>query len=246
MSSELTVTNLNELAEMERLANEGSYRFLPPGAKILKCNGTTGEWTIPSVDANKDLAGLQLLYLGAGYHGHTIFENGKPTCHGKFIVPVTQPYASREELGHHDQTLWPVGLDGRTPTDPEVLGVYLPLVFPKSGRLLIYIARSVSGIRAAKNLIGAFASNARRRGVHEFPLVTLSSEPFKSTYGSRLHAPVFEINEWVTELPGQKVLPKMAEPEAASPDPEVHEEEALKPAPRARPVRSDFDDEVPF
>jgi hypothetical protein len=221
MSKELIP--IEEVGQWEDFASQGNFRHLPSYAEVLRFNGLTGCWWTRDEPDEDQTNQLKLIAdIGNVYHGYSKFEGRRIVDHHIVKAPAKAP--SRKELGDLDEAQWPRNAEGEA-KDPLSYAMYLPLTTEGCDAVFIFITSSMSGIRAVRDLAGDYALKLRENQKTErLPLVNLSKDRFKSKFGGKLFAPVFEILSWreierddggmIANLPTPKALPagKKAEP----------------------------------
>jgi hypothetical protein len=95
----------------------------------------------------------------------------------------------RAELGDNDPSAWDTGLDGR-PQDPWRSQIELPLVDAVTGEKFTFATTSVTGRRAAGNLLSQ-CSRMRRGDPDSYPTITLKAGGFNHAKFGRVPTPSF-------------------------------------------------------
>jgi hypothetical protein len=190
-STALAVIDEQELEGLETFSKEGRSPHLPPGCDILKFNGQEGDWVAPKVDPDERLNGEKFLAdIFRVHHGWTRWQGNKRT--ENHIMPASQKPPKRDTLGDLDESRWAKDDQGK-PIDPWQFAVYLLLISDDEN--FVFITGSQSGQRAVRALVGT-AINHDAPARNQIPIVKLGEESFKSRYGSKLYAPIFEIQGW--------------------------------------------------
>jgi hypothetical protein len=103
-------------------------------------------------------------------------EGNPPTEHAGFLYDgfVLPP---RTSLGDEDPAKWPLGLSGR-PENPWLTRMYLVLQDPTSGEVITFVTNSLTGRRAAGNLLRHYDRLCRTHPGH-LPVVKLKVGGFQ-------------------------------------------------------------------
>ena len=104
---------------------------------------------------------------------------------------------NREDLGDHDENLWPRDQDG-TSTDPWQQVRTLPMKDPATGTEYVFTTSSQGGNRA----VVMFTARWKRQykdNIGKLPILEIGSDSYPHrTYG-KVHYPVFRLVDWETE-----------------------------------------------
>ena len=101
----------------------------------------------------------------------------------------------REELDDLDRNKWPVGPDGRTPSDPWVYQHLLPME-DKNGDIVVFATSSIGGKRAVADLCKSYARRVSRTGQSDSPVIKLSEAVMPTRAFGDVPRPHFEIIGW--------------------------------------------------
>jgi hypothetical protein len=118
-----------------------------------------------------------------------------PQYDGGFLFRSDYKRSSRDELGDHDPTKWPLSQFDSTPTDPWKEAIYLPLEQTPSGELVTIQIQSKPR-SAAIFAIDGLLSHCRqmvRRDPDSFPIVKLAISSYESRKFGQQYKPLFKV-----------------------------------------------------
>jgi hypothetical protein len=203
--------------DLQRFASKGSALTPAAGTDWWTNEGTAGtrlirgnllkfadrQWTF-GCDARPMRAGTQLVALS----GATAWQRweGKKPVEVRVRVPG-QPFFTREELGHTDETRWVRRPDGSA-ADPWQFTKVLYLADTRSGEVFSFTTTSGGGLSAIADLVDQVAF---MRGVRPgaFPVVELLYADMETKYG-RKSRPIFKIVGWCGGEELAKLEPPLA------------------------------------
>jgi hypothetical protein len=164
-------------------------------ATFLKFSAETGNWSAGKDDAHRDFNNKELLAdIGDLMTGWRKFVDDAKT----FVYAVTrldgdaEPPA-RESLGDRDEQQWRVSKYNGRRMDPWPWIAVLPLIDPKTGESLVFVAEGPSH-DATSALSDALA--LRDDGDPKVPRIVLASHSTVNAGGKRWHYPIFRISGW--------------------------------------------------
>jgi hypothetical protein len=200
MSTKIVKHNQNEIAPRD--VKEGDAACAAYAAEtqasgiagdILLCK--KGVWvrgehkdTVPAGD-------LFLANMPEIHRGSTRWDDNKPVEHRVVRIGDGHP-PGRNELGHHDESKWEIGNDGKlkdpwTPTDRMVMREAGDVELS----LLTFITSSFGGRKALGNLCREYANRAEKYKDH-LPVVRLGKGAWQHKKHGDIPVPVFEVVGW--------------------------------------------------
>lgn len=165
--------------------------------------------------------------------GFILWRDGKPAEHRVVSIASGKQLPRRDDLGHDDQSMWPVDARGdfRDPWQPVM---YMPMM-SEAGELATFTTGSASGIKSVNRLLRRYATHAARHP-EDYPLIRLKVAFFMHPDRAigKVFYPEFEPAGYVDRAEFCEAL------EAIGIDVNKPEQKALpKPA-------DEFGDEIPF
>jgi hypothetical protein len=88
--------------------------------------------------------------------GFILWRDGKPVEHKVVSIASGKPLPRRDDLGHDDQSMWPVDAKG-DPRDPWQPVMYMPMM-SEEGELATFTTGSASGIKSVNRLLRRYAT----------------------------------------------------------------------------------------
>jgi hypothetical protein len=189
------------------------------------------------VDKTEPLPDEPLIAVGAitawVHWGKDKNGNSKPIEHR--VTAAGQIHPDRDDLPDQDESLWPLGLDGK-PADPWKDTRYLNLINPWTGADYTFVTDSYGG-RKGVGILKSKITNVRMAHPRAVPVVKCTTAPFKTQYGMRKR-PEFEVIGWRNTDSTPTIMPN--EPRA------IEQVKAKASAEEPPPVTSDaeFQDEI--
>jgi hypothetical protein len=243
------VSELEHLRNFAATARRGGFNV-----PIFKLDGNTGEYHRVGKNNTGLMNGQKLACDPAdAITGWQRFKDNVPIyCLGRVADGYQPP--EREELGDLDPNK----------KDPWARIDLLPFWDVESREVLLFSATSQGSRDAVANLIGTLVNNiaANSEDSNKVPLVELATDSYVNNHGKQIFYPLFEIVEWI-ERPAavRRILPPpvrlleltavpTAVPATPPGDPTPAKSDKRVPAGAKskpeKPVKLDFDDEIPF
>jgi len=130
---------------------------------------------------------------------------------------ITEPgqyHPERDELGDLDQSIWEIGLNGRS-KDPWQDTRYLYLIDPQTGEELTFITATAGGRKAVGDLASQIR-NVRRGDPGAIAIIRLESTTWKTRFGIKPR-PSLKVVGWKQGRPEQVIVNNTTKKLAAPP-----------------------------